>query len=875
MQGKWVHRTNRKVKFAISPFSSPGAVDRIIPYLPPEEVAEEKLDRIQALDISVPREAGAELIQKMVGFQRAANAVFREKSERLDRAYKLLAHPTERRLVTTEEAAVKLLQIRDRSKLTDPMLWAVHRILTSTGGFRMSNRDHRLSPMFDILPQSEVEEISRVRQWLREYQEQVITNVTTGHDFDIQGTSKIANPFYKFIANARTLIMESRRTRAITESGTLGPCSIKVSPVLPQWATYKSKPIMRFDNNERQILEYILKWVTTDTVRSGTSLASLGPMVLRATGMYEGVLRQQTGFVFLQEMGVIPPWQNRIAYNTTLNLPRHRIDPQTDRLLDEAQHMAANFEMKDSMQHLRKDWGDLEVFCIDDADAAERDDGLSLEPVDGSDSEYWVHIHVANPSSFMSPDSSMGRYAAHVIQSIYFPEQRFPMFMPYLVEKHFSLANNTPSITFSAKMRTDGEIVDTSIVNGILRNVRHITTGTLRRYFSSDNDSPPRETMNISVGGGKLGMGILPKSVVKPKTTAETLNSLTKSQIATLRIIGELGEARRRKRERDGAIDMMNQQVPRPEPKVYFQAIGKAPTQFSTHASQHFEGDPIISLDYNHFEPIPRLNSISETLVPNCMILAGEVAATWCGQRSIPIPYRGTLRNPEPAVPPEQFKKEVIDPAIAQHGFAPLVASLRYLSLIGRSYLSTTPIRHIVLGAPYYCKITSPLRRYTDLMAHWQIEAAIRHEAETGTCLIGNTTNESYLPFSRPTAEAIIAHSFRREDVIIRCSKGAARHWYTQLFFRAYYFNEAPLPETFQIYIYSANNSITTSRPSWTSMSKDYSIAVNLTENEVSDAAGGVKMGDWWEARMDRINTYSSSIDMAPVRLIERASASL
>ena len=876
MQGKWVHRSNRKVKFAISPFSPPGAVDRIIPYLPPEEVAGEKLDKIHALDISVPREAGAELIQKMLEFQREANAVFRKNSERLDRAYKLLAHPTERRLVTTEEAAMKLLQIRDRSKLTDPMLWAVHRILVSTRGFRMSHKDHRISPIFDVLPQSDVEEISRVWQWLREYQEQVVTNMMVGYDLAMQGTSKNANPFYKFIASARTLITESRRTRAITESGTLGPSSVKVSPVLPHWAVFKSKHRMQFDSDERQILEYIHQWVTTDTVVPGTSLASLGPMILRATGMYEGLLTRDTGFVFLQEMGVIPPWQNRIAYNTTLNLPGHGIDPQTDRLLMEAKHMACNFEMTDSMQHLRKDWGGLEVFCIDDADAAERDDGISLEPVDGSESEYWMHMHVANPSSFISPDSCMGRYAAHVTQSIYFPEQRFPMFMPSLVEKHFSLAKNTPSITFSARIRTDGEILETSITNGVLHNVRHLTKQTIRRYLSHEEDTPPRDTKNITVGGGKLGMRILPKSVIKPKPTAETLNSLTKSQIATLRKLGELGEARRRKRERDGAVDIINQQMPRPEPTVYFQAIGQAPTLFNTNASQQFEGDPIISLDFNQFDPVPKLkSSVCETLVPDCMILAGEIAATWCGRRNIPIPYRGTLRNPEPAVPPDQFKKEVIDPAIAKKGYSPLLASLRYLNLIGRSSLSTTPLKHIALGAPYYCKITSPLRRYTDLMAHWQIEAAIRHEAETGTSLIGNATDDSYLPFSRPTAEAVIAHNFRREDIITRCSRGAARHWYSLLFFRAFYFNEAPLPETSEVYVYSPNSRRVARKPHWSSMSKEYGINVELEENEVSERAGGIMVGDWWEARIIAINVYLRCIDMAPVRLIERTDDNL
>ena len=873
MQGKWVHRLPRQIKFSISPFSTPDAVDRILPYLPSEQVAEDKLDKVHALDNGVPREAGAGLIQMMLDFQRAADFTFRQNAERLDRAYKILAHTTERRWVTLEEAAMKLLQIGEESKLTDPILWAVHRVLIRAEGIRMGIKNHRLSPIFDILPRCDVDEISRVRQWLRDYQEKAIANAMTGSDPDPHINSKDQNPFHTFIPKARTLIAESRRTRAIMELGSIGPSSIKVDPVEPQWAVWKSVPRMRFDTGERQILEFINVWISTDTVAPGSSLASVGPMILRATGMYEDfALKQSTGSVFLQEMGVIPPWQNRLAYNTTLNLPGHRIDLETDRLSLEARKSTDDFASKDSMQRLRKDWGNLEVFCIDDADVGERDDGISLEPIGGNDSEYWIHIHVANPSAFISVDSALGRYAAHVTESIYFPEQRFPMLRPDVVKNHFSLANNRPSLTFSARLRTDGEILETRIVNGILRNVRHVTRKMLWRYLSSVDESPPKEGKNITVGCGGSELEVIPGSIIKPqKTTAETLSSLTESQIATLRRLRELGTARRHRRDRNGAIDIITHQIPRPQPSVYFQASGPAPNQFYISGSRRLEGDPIISMDTIEFNPTPSLKlHSSETLVPDCMILAGEIAAGWCSQRNIPIAYRGTLHNPEPAVPPEKFKEEVIDPAVAKNGFSPLVANLRYFSLIGRSSLSTSPLEHTILGAPSYCKITSPLRRYADLMAHWQIEAAIRYEAETGISLIGNTTNNSYLPFALPKAEAALAHISRREDVISRCSRGSTRHWCTQLFFRAFYFKEAPLPETFEVFIYSAN-STKAENVRWSGLLGEYGFNVNLEENEVSKAAGGIGAGDWWEARIEKIECYSRYMGMVPVRLIEKA----
>ncbi len=871
MQGKWVHRLPQRVKFSISRFSTLDAVNRILPYLPMEQVGEDMLDNLHNLDMSVPREAGADLIEKMLRFHRAANSTFRKHADRLDHAYKIMAHPTERRWLSLEEAATELLQIRGKSTLNNAMLWAVHRVLVKTVGIRMGNKKHRLSPIFDILPRRDVDDLSRVTKWLRDYQEGITATAMTGTcPKDNAGTD---NPFYNFLPKARTLITESRKRRPVTELGAVGPSSVKVTPVAPQWAVWKSSPGMRFTGGEKQILEFINVWVKNETLTPGSILTSFGPMIIRATGMYKGfVLKQDIGAVFLQEMGVISPWQNRLAYNTTLNLPGHRLDTKTDRLLIDAEKSSDNFVMKDSMQSLRRDWGDLEVFCIDDADVAERDDGISLEAINGKDSEYWIHIHVANPSAFITPDSGLARYAGHVTESIYFPERRFPMLNPDVVANHFSLAINKPTITFSAKLRADGEILETKVVNGIIRNVRHITRKTLRQYLSFGDTPLAKEIKNITVGRANLGSGTIPKSIMSPtKNTAETLTSLNESQVATLRRLCELGAARRLKREQNGAINIMTQQIPRVEPSVYFQADGKAPSLLFDRHSQRIEGDPIISLDCTEFDPTssPGIHS-SETLVPDCMILAGEIAATWCGQRNIPIAYRGTIRNPEPEIPPEQFKREVINPAIAKHGCAPLVVNLRYLSLIGTSTLSTSPLAHTPLGAPYYCKITSPLRRYADLMAHWQIEAAIRYEAETGRTLIGSATQDSYLPFRFPEAEAAISHISRRENVIGRCSKGSARHWYTQLLFRAFYFKEAPLPDTFGVYVYGANTS-NIKHMRWAGLMREYGFGVDLEDNELSRAAGGIGVGDWWEAKIDKIQCHSRYIVLSPLRLIQKA----
>ncbi len=101
-------------------------------------------------------------------------------------------------------------------------------------------------------------------------------------------------------------------------------------------------------------------------------------------------------------------------------------------------------------------------------------------------------------------------------------------------------------------------------------------------------------------------------------------------------------------------------------------------------------------------------------LVAEMMILAGEVAARYGQDHQIPLPYRG---QPQPELPPDE---ELI---LIPSGPARSCAMRRCMP---RSEMGTTPARHAGLGLNTYCQVTSPIRRYTDLLAHFQIKAHLR-----------------------------------------------------------------------------------------------------------------------------------------------------
>jgi exoribonuclease-2 len=109
-------------------------------------------------------------------------------------------------------------------------------------------------------------------------------------------------------------------------------------------------------------------------------------------------------------------------------------------------------------------------------------------------------------------------------------------------------------------------------------------------------------------------------------------------------------------------------------------------------------------------EEIPPYRSAE--MVRECMILAGEAAAKWALQRRLPFPFIGQEAGELP-------EKRVEG----------LAGAYQIRRCMRPRSLSTRPAVHWGLGLDEYTQVTSPLRRYTDLLAHQQIRALLRGEA--------------------------------------------------------------------------------------------------------------------------------------------------
>lgn len=105
-------------------------------------------------------------------------------------------------------------------------------------------------------------------------------------------------------------------------------------------------------------------------------------------------------------------------------------------------------------------------------------------------------------------------------------------------------------------------------------------------------------------------------------------------------------------------------------------------------------------------------SSIARRIVTEAMVLAGMVAAQYGAQHRLSLPFRHQAPPVQPPLPPGYYT----DPAQVYSVLRCMQPALTTLE----------PKPHRVMAAPSYVQVTSPLRRYTDLLTHWQLSAQLR-----------------------------------------------------------------------------------------------------------------------------------------------------
>ena len=215
-------------------------------------------------------------------------------------------------------------------------------------------------------------------------------------------------------------------------------------------------------------------------------------------------------------------------------------------------------------------------------------------------------------------------------------------------------------------------------------NYRMLTEEALPLFALGLAESSPALTFKVMLdsGGKILGAEIFPSTVNVSRLTYERADELIASgegEYATiLRDLYSLAQRNLDRRTASGAINIEM-------PETHMDLIDGRVT----------------------IEPIVRYESA--VLVRECMLLAGEAAGGWAMQRGLPIPYIAQETGELPG--------EIL-PGLA--------GSYQLRRCMRPRMLSAKPGLHSGLGLDTYTQVTSPLRRYTDLLSHIQIRALLQ-----------------------------------------------------------------------------------------------------------------------------------------------------
>ncbi len=109
-------------------------------------------------------------------------------------------------------------------------------------------------------------------------------------------------------------------------------------------------------------------------------------------------------------------------------------------------------------------------------------------------------------------------------------------------------------------------------------------------------------------------------------------------------------------------------------------------------------------------------DSPARALVSEMMILVGEVTAHYAQAHDLPLPYRV---QPTPTLPPtEELERLPYGP----------VRDYALCRCMQRGELRVDPGAHGGLGLSAYAQATSPIRRYSDLLVHYQLKAQLHQQ---------------------------------------------------------------------------------------------------------------------------------------------------
>jgi hypothetical protein len=383
-------------------------------------------------------------------------------------------------------------------------------------------------------------------------------------------------------------------------------------------------------------------------------------------------------------------------------------------VLEEAQYLLDNHKViPDPDERIRRDLRHLRCYAIDNENALEIDDALSIEYLD-SDHECRIWIHIADVSRWIRPGASLSLEAERRMTSIYFPDEKISMFPETLSTELLSLGAKPESFAISCGVTIDsnGYITSLEICPSKISSVRRLTYSQLDSLLAvglsdttvnpSSNPSPShRKYMNI-----------------------RSISETTMRELGTLYSYARIRHAYR---QRSGALDEYLRD--KTDLLVFARRMGSASSSDHALASGLSVFFPT---RYTVQGYLTWNNATSTNLVSEYMILMCQMVGRLCSQMDVPVWYK--TQSISPTLTADDLKIQVNETAFLR--------TQRLLKHLRAANDSRQPGYHATSGSDAYVQCTSPIRRYHDLYNHYRLKSAL-HAASLSDQWIHNAVEEA------------------------------------------------------------------------------------------------------------------------------------
>ena len=586
-------------------------------------------------------------------------------------------------------------------------IFATHKYMMNNPTHFVASHSYETTQTINVRPQSHIDEIQTVQSWSRT------------HD----------GPIASFAKKVRKVMEFNRATH-----------------VKSRWENPRQSLATHTWSSEDKVILCFLQHSLRQTRSSQSDPYSLGrSTILKEINPKSPLIDDETVHQALVDLGVFAPWQDLVSLSPDLGLdhePEVRAEAQ-DTAMSKSWSTPCKstplgpeeFHPSDPLQAVRHDFGDLPVFVIDEATAEELDDGISIERIPAEPDHLWAHIHVADPAAVIPPTHVLAQQARKQNSTAYFIQRSWPLFPRSLMHDpvHGLSLGSRPDhpkkvLTFSAKVNNMGEIIDFKVRAAIIRNIHVVTYDDVDAALG--NPEPP-----AWYPYGKQCLGPRP-----------TLRTLTDGQTQDLHALYEVSESFVAKRQREGVFILGS-------PDVDIRNVIRPPSDLRspTLKPSTFEGFP--TFEYRVMD-VEHLDSGARSMVAELMKIASRVASRFCLKYNVPALRRVS-----------DFSQGDLSVDVgtvlsmrSRNGYVMFDQAAQYLRVISAASYALEPLGHFSLGIPAgegYIRATSPLRRYLDLVHHWQIHHALLGSAASSSTPPFDSTHLGELAISVASSERL------------------------------------------------------------------------------------------------------------------------